>query len=146
MLPQGTSSTVQPVIQNAMDIFTSSGTAQAAHAPDVQEEWGLHDHLLNHLPLELLEYQPLLYWQSSPVQMVLMISIENMMGSCIPFMIRPKKEQFDSDSDSGMLDFPEVPKASVQPSANFATTLDRVIPPAVMPHLKVDFHSSSHFG
>ncbi|KAI5439143.1 hypothetical protein KIW84_024786 [Lathyrus oleraceus] len=57
----------------------------------------------------------------------------------------PQKEQFDSDSDSGMLDFPEVPKASVQPSANFATTLDRVIPPAVMPHLKVDFHSSSHF-
>ncbi|KAI5405014.1 hypothetical protein KIW84_051974 [Lathyrus oleraceus] len=28
LLPQGTSSTVQPVIQNAMDIFTSSGTAQ----------------------------------------------------------------------------------------------------------------------
>ncbi|KAI5395075.1 hypothetical protein KIW84_061616 [Lathyrus oleraceus] len=74
------------------------------------------------------------------------ISIKNMMGSYIPFMIRPKKEQFDSDSDSGMLDFPEVPKASVQPSANFATALDRVIPPAVMPHLKVDFHSSSHFG
>ncbi|KAI5416304.1 hypothetical protein KIW84_041379 [Lathyrus oleraceus] len=57
----------------------------------------------------------------------------------------PQKEQFDSDSDSGMLDFLEVPKASVQPSANFATALDRVIPPAVMPHLKVDFHSSSHF-
>ncbi|KAI5435434.1 hypothetical protein KIW84_022026 [Lathyrus oleraceus] len=31
-----------------------------------------------------------------------------------------------------MLDFPEVPKASVQPSANFATALDRVIPLAVI--------------
>ncbi|KAI5417351.1 hypothetical protein KIW84_042090 [Lathyrus oleraceus] len=30
LLPQGTSSIVQPVIQNAMDIFTSSGTAQAS--------------------------------------------------------------------------------------------------------------------
>ncbi|KAL5080789.1 hypothetical protein RYX36_009210 [Vicia faba] len=58
----------------------------------------------------------------------------------------PKKEQFDSDSDSDMLDFPEVPKVSVQPSANFATAPDMVIPPAAMPHPKVDFHSSSHSG
>ncbi|CAL5185397.1 unnamed protein product [Lathyrus oleraceus] len=58
----------------------------------------------------------------------------------------PKKEQFDSDSDSDMLDFPEVPKASVQPSANFATAPDMVIPPAAMPHPKVDLHPSSHSG
>lgn len=35
--------TVQPVIQNAMDIFTSSGIAQAAHAPDVQEGSGTEE-------------------------------------------------------------------------------------------------------
>lgn len=58
----------------------------------------------------------------------------------------PKKEQFDSDSDSDMLDFPEVPKVSVQPNANFATAPDMVIPPAAMPHPKVDLHSSSHSG
>lgn len=35
--------TVQPIIQNAMDIFTSSGTAQEAHAPDVQEGSGTEE-------------------------------------------------------------------------------------------------------
>ncbi|CAK8532794.1 unnamed protein product [Lathyrus sativus] len=58
----------------------------------------------------------------------------------------PKKEQFDSDSDSDMLDFPEVPKVSVQPSTNFATAPDMVIPPAAMPHPKVGLHSPSHSG
>lgn len=43
LLPQGTSSTIQPVIQNAMDIFTSSGTTQAAHTPDVQEGSGTEE-------------------------------------------------------------------------------------------------------
>ncbi|GAU33474.1 hypothetical protein TSUD_288930 [Trifolium subterraneum] len=56
----------------------------------------------------------------------------------------PSKEQPDSDSDSDILDFPEVPKATVLPNANFATAPDMVIPPAAMPHPEVDLHSSSH--
>ena len=41
LLPQGTSSTVQPVIQNAMDIFTSSGTAQASFNVIHQTSFGV---------------------------------------------------------------------------------------------------------
>lgn len=57
----------------------------------------------------------------------------------------PNNEQLDSDYDSDTLEFPEVPKASVQPNANFAPAPDMTIPPA-MPHPEVDLHSSSHSG
>lgn len=60
----------------------------------------------------------------------------------------PKKEQLDSDSDSDMLDFPEVPKTYVQmqslPTANFGTAPDMVVPPGAMPHPEVDLHSSGY--
>lgn len=57
----------------------------------------------------------------------------------------PKEEQFDSDSDSDTLEFPEVPKAPVQSNANVATAPDMFMPPA-MPHPEVDLHSSTHSG
>ncbi|KAL1357820.1 hypothetical protein HN51_009681 [Arachis hypogaea] len=50
------------------------------------------------------------------------------------------KEQPDSDSDSDILDFPDVPKVSVQPNANVATA------PGVVPPPEVDLRSSSYSG
>ncbi|CAL0328544.1 unnamed protein product [Lupinus luteus] len=55
----------------------------------------------------------------------------------------PTKEQADSDSDSNMLEFPEVPKVSVRPGPSVATAPDRVTPLVILP-LEVD--SLNHSG
>lgn len=56
----------------------------------------------------------------------------------------PNEEQHDSDSDSDTFEFPEVPKASVQPSANFVRAQESVIQ---MHPIEVDNHySSDHSG
>ncbi|MED6122315.1 hypothetical protein PIB30_038705 [Stylosanthes scabra] len=50
------------------------------------------------------------------------------------------KEEPDSDSESDILDFPEVPKVSVQPNVHVATA------PGVVPPPEVDLRSSSYSG
>lgn len=56
----------------------------------------------------------------------------------------PNEEQHVSDSDSDTFEFPEVPKASVQPSANFVRAQESVIQ---MHPIEVDNHySSDHSG
>ncbi|KAK7380589.1 hypothetical protein VNO78_33104 [Psophocarpus tetragonolobus] len=57
----------------------------------------------------------------------------------------PNKEQPDSDSGSDILDFPEVPKASVRPNANSATAPEMVTPLTMEP-LDVDLDSPRHPG
>ncbi|KAE9621095.1 putative vacuolar protein sorting-associated protein Ist1 [Lupinus albus] len=57
----------------------------------------------------------------------------------------PTKEQADSDSDSDMLEFPEVPKVSVRPGPSVATAPDTVTPLVMLP-LDVDLDSSNHSG
>ena len=55
------------------------------------------------------------------------------------------KEQPDSDSGSDILEFPEVPKVSVQPTANIATA-PGIVPPPAFPPPEVDLHSSTYSG
>ncbi|RDY01695.1 IST1-like protein, partial [Mucuna pruriens] len=55
----------------------------------------------------------------------------------------PNKEQPDSDSDSDTLEFPEVPKASVQPNANVATAPAMNTPLTMLP-LDVDLDSPNY--
>ena len=57
----------------------------------------------------------------------------------------PNKEQADSDSDSDTLEFPEVPKVSVQPNANVATAPEMVTHLTMEP-LDVDLDSPRHSG
>ncbi|CAL0303045.1 unnamed protein product [Lupinus luteus] len=57
----------------------------------------------------------------------------------------PTKEQPDSESDSDMLEFPEVPKVSVRPGPSTATAPDTVAPLVMLP-LEVDLDSPNHSG
>ncbi|OIW07799.1 hypothetical protein TanjilG_31991 [Lupinus angustifolius] len=57
----------------------------------------------------------------------------------------PTKEQPDSDSDSDMLEFPEVPKVSVRPGPSAATAPDTVAPLVMLP-LDFDLDSPNHSG
>lgn len=60
--------------------------------------------------------------------------------------VQPNKEEPDSDSGSDTLEFPEVPKVSVRPSANIPTAPETVTSSPSIPPPEVYFHSSSSSG
>ncbi|KAK6258012.1 hypothetical protein QUC31_001471 [Theobroma cacao] len=57
-----------------------------------------------------------------------------------------QNEQPDSDSDFEPLDFPDVPKVSLRPSANAASAPAISPPSAAAPDPEIDHGSSRHFG
>ncbi|XP_028799894.1 protein phosphatase 1 regulatory subunit 37 [Neltuma alba] len=59
---------------------------------------------------------------------------------------QPNKGEPDSDSDSDVLEFPEVPKVSVRSSANFAMAPETVTSSPSIPPPEVGLHSSSSSG